>query len=461
MENIILWLQLHYALGGTVAGGKLLRKFKTAEAVFAVSPEAREKAGELTPETAEKLRQALRLRSEALSVAATCRHFGWQVITPENSCYPAAFRILKDPPLALFAAGDPTFLVNGRRAAVVGTREPADRALRAAYDIGAALSEAGIVTVSGGALGVDSAAHEGALTGDGGTVSVLGSGIASTYLPEKVFLRRRIQKQGVLISELEPFQPPTHNTFPRRNRLIAALGETLTVVQSGLRGGSMITAKYAQNMERPVYALSPEVFSSQGCGALISRGAVSLDCAGKLLSFYGCGAQDGIPLDTGYAVPRVLTPEKCTLAEFAMLNRVTPGEAAPLYEEICRGARAGNVSQIFVPPMLPPQYGAEKPKQPSAAALNSSPARDAGPKPAASSAEAALASLKQRIADAQKLPEDQRAVFMALQTEPLGLDDLAAQTGLSSAALMTALTALELADLAQTHPGNRASVKLG
>ena len=143
-----------------------------------------------------------------------------------------------------------------------------------------------------------------------------------------------------------------------------------------------------------------------------------------------------------------------------MLNRVTPGEAAPLYEEIRRGARADGAGRVFTPPLLPTQYGADGPK-PSAAAPKPPAARQEALMPAPSSADKTLAALKQRIADTQKLPEDQRAVFMALQSEPLGLDDLAGQTGLSSAALMTALTALELADLAQTHPGNRASVKLG
>ena len=455
MENIILWLQLSFTLGGTGAGGKLLRRYRTADALFSLDPALLVKTGELTEATAEKLIRARSLRGRAQSVAAVCRNFGWQVLTPENKFYPQEFFYLKDPPYAIYAMGDLTYLSHRHKAAVVGTRAPAPVAVRAAYDIGAVLSQNNVVTVSGGALGIDSAAHEGALTAGGGTVCMLGMGLGHQYLPEKAFMRRRIARRGVLLSEIVPFEGPTAATFPRRNRLIAAIAGSLTVVQSGERGGSMISADYALQYGRQLFALSPEVFPSPGCEKLIREGAAPLDNAAALLSFYGAAEGEDWPLANGGSIPPVLTPTLCTLQEFARLNGVTEAEALPLYEELCGRAAAAapyEIKNSLTGKNTPVKKTAvSRPPAEGPAAKAAPPPKNTGPD----------ATQMLRIADAQRLSGDERAVFLALSGEPRSLDAVADQTGLSAPAVMTALTFLELAGLADTLPGNRAAVHIG
>ena len=440
MENIISWLQLSFLFGGSVAGGKLLRKYRTAEAILSLDPTLLTHAGEITGATADKLRRAPGLRARAQSVAAVCRNFGWQVLTPESKFYPQEFLFIKDPPYVVYAYGDLTCLTQRQKASVVGTRKPADKAMVAAYDLAAVLSQNGIVTVSGGALGIDSAAHEGALTAAGGTVCMLGMGLGHQYLPEKAFMRRRIAKRGVLLSEITPFEGPTLATFPRRNRLIAAMAPTLTVIQSDENGGSMISADYARQYGRQIFALSPEVYASPGCEKLIAEGAAALESTGQLTSFYGVDRADDWPLKNAGNVPPVLTPTRCTLSEFARLNGVAEAEAFPLYEELC--GRDAGAKPFETPGALTKKRSPAAKKQPA-------------PKPAPAQDSSAL---RVKIADAKNLSGDERAVFLALPDEPCYLDELGERTGLTAGALSTALTYLELMGLAQTLPGNMAGL---
>lgn len=442
-NNILLWLQLSFVFGGSAAGGALIKAYPNAEALFSVPPETRVLAGEISPGGGEKLRRALEEEARAKAVAAQCRNFGWQVITPESPFYPASFLDLPDPPLALFAAGDINKLTLSSLCAVVGTRSPSAPALRAAYDLASALSCAGVVTVSGGALGIDSAAHEGALTGPGGTVCVLGNGFGHGYLPEKAFLRARIQKNGLLLSEQPPFTAPSRNTFPRRNRLIAALASGVAVMQSAAAGGSMITASYAEKLGRRIFALSPEVFGSEGCDLLISSGAVPLASTGPVTAFFGeAEAEDQPFLVSGGALPPALTPESLSLEAFASLSGVTPAQAMPLWREI--RAKAG-VTDPAVPAEPAPKKTAARPAK-------------ADPSPGEGEPDAAL---KVKIADAQSLGGEDRAVFLALEKTPQSLDLIAEKTGLSAPAVMAAVTILEMQGLAATQPGNRVSLRPG
>ncbi len=430
-QNLVYWLALHAAFGGTAAAGELLRLKLNIEPLLEGDPALLEKAGEISSDLAGRLRQAHRLLAQGASVAGVCRNMGWTVLTPYSRCYPKAFLSLKDPPLALFAAGDPEWLLYGQTAAVVGTRRPEKSALIAAYRLAQAFSENGIVTVSGGALGIDSAAHEGALSGPGATVAVLGNGFGHNYLPEKAFMRRRIQARGALITELMPFAAPTMATFPRRNRLIAALGQTLTVAQSGEKGGSMISAAYAGTYGRKRFAFSSAVCPSAGCEKLIAEGAVPVSDAADALAFYG-KPKKSVPLaDEGADLPLILNPKACSPEQFAVLNGANLEEALPLY----------NILVARPDEPRPRPKPAPKPAQPAKLPLEA-------------------VALRQKIADAQGLTGDTRAVFLALEETPLGLDDLAAATALTPPQVMTAVTMLELADLAETLPGDRVQLRV-
>ncbi len=456
MENVVLWLALSLELGSSAAGGTLIRRFGSAEDLFSVAPETRAKAGEIPEELAAKLRAALRRERQARDIAAVCRNFGWTVLTPESACYPKEFSVLRDPPPALYACGEISVLRNTPKAAVVGTRTPSDISLCAAYDLGAALSGCGIVTVSGGAVGIDSAAHEGALTADGGTVCVLGCGLGSGYLPERVFMRRRIARSGVLLTELPPFTDPTGLSFPRRNRMIAALGASVTVIQSGVKGGSMITAQQARAAGKKLFALSERVYSSPGCAALIAQGAEPIVSTGPVAAF--CGADADWAFHTGrVSVPPVLTPARCSLASFAALNGATETEALPLYRQILEENRISR--QPAAPRQPEPAPARAKPQRP-AQTEKAAPSSGAKAPPKAAEKDSAFAELKRKIADAQALTGDVRTVFLALERADLSLDDVSDATGLPAGALMQAVTVLELADLAETLPGNRVRIKL-
>ena len=441
MGNVLSWLQLSFLFGGTAAGGKLLQKYRTADAILSLDPKLLMNAGEITKTTADKLRLVHELRASAQTVAAVCRNFGWQVLTPESKYYPQEFLFIKDPPYVLYACGDLTCLAQRQKAAVVGTRKPADKAAVAAYDLAMVLSQNGIVTVSGGALGIDSAAHEGALTAAGGTVCILGMGLGHQYLPEKAFMRRRISKRGVLLSETTPFEGPTLSTFPRRNRLIAAMASTLTVIQSDVRGGSMISADYARQYGRQLFALSPAVYASPGCEKLIAEGAVALENTGQLTSCYGPVFTEDWPLKNAGNLPPVLTPTRCSLAEFARLNGVTEAEAFPLYEELCGREAAAKPFEV--------QNALIKKRPPA-------PEQEPDQEPAVPSPD--TSALRIKIADEKHLSGDERTVYLALPEEPCYLDELGERTGLSPGALSTALTYLELMGLAQTLPGNIAGL---
>ena len=440
MENIIQWLQLSLTLGGTAAGGLLLRRFGTAEKILSQNVNLLLQAGELNEAAAEKLRNVKSAEPAANEIAAVCRNFGWQILTPESRFYPQNFRRLPEPPFVVYAMGDLSVLLAPDKAAVVGTRHPHPTPLVAAYDLGAALSDCGIVTVSGGALGIDSAAHEGALTSFGSTVCVLGCGFGDGYLGEKVFMRRRIAQQGVLLTEMVPFERASTQSFPRRNRLIAALGDTLTVMQSNVRGGSMVSAQYAARYGKPMYALSPQVYASEGCEKLIAEGAVALENTGTLTSFYGVQAESWSLRNTGANVPPVLTPAECTLQEFARLNRVSSAEARPLWESLRARSELAPHRAVRQIRSLPRQGTAPPPKAPEAPP----------PEPL---------SLKEKIAAAQDLSGNMKTVFMALEPKPEDLDTLSERTGIAPGELMAAITLLELSDLAETHPGNRVSLK--
>jgi len=439
MENIVEWIRLSDALGGTNAGGELVRSFGTAESIFSRDPELLLRAGEISADTAEKLKTSS--RAKAIASAAVCRNFGWSVITPESEFYPDELKRISDFPLVLYAIGNPELLKSEHKAAVVGTRTPSDVSLVSAYALARALSENGITVVSGGALGIDRASHEGALTGAGSTICVIGNGMGYNYLPERVFLKRRIEKYGLIISELTPFEAPTRYSFPRRNRIIAALSKTLTVIQSDLKGGSLISSDYAVKYRKRVFALSPEIYSSTGCEKLISSGAEELKDASQIIKRY-LPVEASAPLkNDGSGVPKILTPEKCTLDEFAALNGVTNAEAYPLYSSILSSANPEN-KKIDLPEIPP-----EKQKNVKKAREK----KKVYPEPENI--------LKEKVAQTQGLSPAERALYMNLGKEPESLDALAEKTGVSAPELMSAATALELMELIVSYPGNRVSLK--
>lgn len=200
--------------------------------------------------------------------------------------YPAALLETADPPFLLFAQGR-IELLQAPSVAIVGSRHPTAQGKENAFAFAQALSQAGISVVSGLALGIDGAAHEGALAdgGLGGTVAVVGTGLDRVYPKAHLNLAHRIAQDGLLISEFTLGTPPLSANFPKRNRIVAGLSRGTLVVEAAVQSGSLITARLAMEMGREVLAIPGSIHSPQakGCHALIKQGAKLVETAQDVL----------------------------------------------------------------------------------------------------------------------------------------------------------------------------------
>lgn len=193
-------------------------------------------------------------------------------------------------PLALWVVGpEPLGAVAGRAAAIVGTRAATGYGEHVAAEMAGALAERAVAVVSGGAYGIDGAAHRGALAADGVTVSVLAGGIDVPYPAGHSALLHRIGGHGLLVSEYPPGVRPARHRFLSRNRLVAALSGATVVVEAGIRSGSASTAAWARALGRVVCAVPGPVTStaSAGCHALIRAGAELVTRAEEVLEVVG------------------------------------------------------------------------------------------------------------------------------------------------------------------------------
>ena len=201
---------------------------------------------------------------------------GFKVITAVDGDYPLSLLSAPQPPLALYLWGK---LPEGGSVAVVGSRRCSDYGRRVAYRLGRFLSERGIIVISGLALGIDSAAHRGALAGGGRTVAVLGSSLDRIYPPSNAPLARRIvEAEGGIISEFPLGTGARREYFPRRNRIVSALSDAVVVVEAKERSGTFITVNYALDMGKEVFVVPGNIDSpfSRGTNRLLKEGATPL-----------------------------------------------------------------------------------------------------------------------------------------------------------------------------------------
>ncbi len=198
-----------------------------------------------------------------------------------DAAYPARLLDLPDPPSILFAKGQINLLATNNSLAIVGSRQATPQGLENAEAFAATLSQAGVTIVSGLAAGIDAAAHRGGLAGSGSTIAVVGTGLDRVYPARNRDLAYAIADRGVLLSEFPLACPPIADNFPRRNRLIAALGRGCLVVEAVLGSGSLITARQAADLGREVFAIPGSIHSpqSKGCHRLIKDGAKLVDDA--------------------------------------------------------------------------------------------------------------------------------------------------------------------------------------
>lgn len=206
------------------------------------------------------------------------------LISLQQAHYPASLRLLPDAPTALFVRGNAEIL-NHPQIAIVGSRNPTQGGAQNAYDFAAHLAQSGLAITSGLALGIDTAAHQGALSVSGLTIAVMGTGLDRVYPAKNLDLARKVAEHGALVSEFPLGTAPKPGHFPRRNRIISGLALGTLVVEAALESGSLITARLAAEQSREVFAIPGSIHNplARGCHALIRQGAKLVETAQDIL----------------------------------------------------------------------------------------------------------------------------------------------------------------------------------
>ncbi len=263
---------------------------------------------------------------------------GADFIVPADSAYPPLLREIHDPPIGLYRRGQYDF--SQPAVAVVGSRKTTLYGQAVAKKLGRELAQLGFCVVSGLARGIDTAAHEGALETGGRTAAVLGNGIDIVYPPENLELFRRIVETGAVVSEFPFTRRADRQSFAMRNRLISGMCAAVVVVESDEAGGAMITARFAGEQGRLLFAVPGRIDqpTSRGCHQLIRDGATLLTSVDDILSElnYLSGMRPGKPATADESDPQAV-PEGLSAVESRVLALLAGGEARTL-DQIAEGA---------------------------------------------------------------------------------------------------------------------------
>lgn len=395
MNGAVSWIRLQSALGAGAALSEIIEYFGSAKALFDAGETEWRMSPVLVPRQIEKLCEST--EAQANELLATCKMNGWQVVPYDDPHYPERLRSIFNPPAVLYVDGELPDIDNNIVIGIVGTRRASDYAVKAADVMSRGIAERGAIVASGGALGVDTAAHNGAMLAGGKTIAVLGCGLGTKYLMENKPLRDAVVKNGALITEFQPFTPASKYTFPIRNRIISGISLGVLVVEASVKSGSLITANYALEQGRDVFALPCSILDPAfaGTNKLIDDGAIVATKPLDLL--YPYAEEYGVKIDEVKSVGKIM--------------RETGDKSANVY------GKARDISFDNL------QAGRKK--------------REARQKAAA------------------ELSGKTKAVFNALGEEYQSADEISRAAGLSIGEALTALTALEIAGLAASAGGKR------
>ncbi len=325
------WLRLQLTPGiGSVHGCRLLKAFGLPTAIFrqnlsALRAVVPERLAQAVLQVPPDLESSLRTLMQWLDRGDGQR----RLVTLGDTSYPASLLDIDDPPLMLYVKGSDTAwqaLEQAPCMAIVGSRNPTPQGTDNARAFARNLAQAGLSIVSGMALGVDAAAHRGALEIQESalaTIAVVGTGLDRVYPAQHSKLAHAIAARGLLISEYPLGSAPLAAHFPRRNRLISGLARATLVVEAALQSGSLITAQQALEQGKDVFAIPGSIHSTQarGCHALIKQGAQLVDCAQDILDapgFQTIQKSPPIPASSGEAA--LDTDANATDADAALLD---------------------------------------------------------------------------------------------------------------------------------------------
>ena len=348
--------------------------------------------GLFTPKELKQLSQ--NTLEDGKILIASSEEKGIQTITPACKAYPQRLYQIDNPPCMLYVKGTLPNLDEQPALAVVGTRNATTTGKQITYDLSMQLAQAGMVIISGGAKGIDTAAHQGALQGNGISVCVLGCGIEYPYLMENESMRRSIAEHGAIISEFPVTKPAFKHHFPIRNRIISGLSVGVLVVEAAERSGSLITARTALEQNRDVFAVPCGIYNpvSEGVNNLIKAGAKPVTKAQDILEEY----------TNTYLLQ---------LEQFKMESQVQKKEEQMLYQE---------------------------------------------PRPVKVFDEKETTERHKKLKE--QLSQDGALLLSKLSNEPVHIEQLEALTGLSAQRILIAVTELELCDAISSHSGRRYSL---
>lgn len=280
------WVWLQTALGSGARTDEILAYFETPERLYLAGSNEWRLSGLFTEKRIEALRRTT--PSETNNILRECNSKGYTIITPDSAVYPKRFRQLPDMPLVIYGLGDCSVINDELSIGIVGTRDASPYGIETAQKLSYRLAQAGATIVSGGALGIDSEAHAGAMLAKGHTMAFLGCGLSCDYLKENAPLRRAITRYGAVFSECQPFATPSRQSFPIRNRLISGASLGVLVVEAGVKSGSLITAKRAMEQGKDLFAVPGDIVrtSFDGANHLIQNGAKPVFSAADILCEY-------------------------------------------------------------------------------------------------------------------------------------------------------------------------------
>ncbi len=269
---------------GPVRARSLIEHFGEAPKILAASKHELLRVRNIGDDTAEKIfgwEKFIDLAGELKRIS----DFGCHILIQSDENYPASLREIYDPPLVLYVKGELT-AKDKNAVAMVGSRQTTHYGIETARKLAYQLAYVGVTVVSGGARGIDTAAHQGALSAKGRTVAVLGTGINIIFPTENAELFERIAANGAVITQFPFNRPADKQSFPIRNRIVAGMTLGTIVVEANLSSGALITANFATEYGRQIFAVPGRIDSprSKGCHELIKKGAKLCEGAEDVLS---------------------------------------------------------------------------------------------------------------------------------------------------------------------------------
>ena len=280
------WLWLQMALGEGARFKEIIDDFGSVEKLYNSNILEWRMSSSLTAKQINSLQKYSLKDTE--QIIYNCDKNNWKIICYDDNEYPERLRQIANPPAVIYVDGELPSIDDLACIGVVGTRKASKYAVKTANILSYAIAECNGLVVSGGALGVDTAAHKGALMANGKTIAVLGCGLGTSYLNENKALRQNIKHNGALVTEYPPFTKASRTTFPLRNRIISGLSVGVLVVEAGVKSGSLITARYANEQGRDVFAIPSSLLDVNFAGSnkLISDGATVVTGTDTIISTY-------------------------------------------------------------------------------------------------------------------------------------------------------------------------------